>query len=59
LQRIGLGPATGVERLDVEWPVTGARQSFTRIAAGQTIEIREDASTYRRLDGSTSSGAIR
>ena len=59
LQRIGLGSAAEVERLDVVWPVSGARQSFTKIAAGQTIEIREDASAYRRLDGSTPSGAIR
>ena len=29
------------------------------IAAGQTIEIREDASSYRRLDSSAPSGAIR
>ncbi len=59
LQRIGLGTSADVERLDVVWPASGARQSFTTIAAGQTIEIREDASTYRRLDGSVPSGAIR
>jgi FG-GAP-like repeat/ASPIC and UnbV len=59
LQRIGLGTSAAVERLDVVWPASGARQSFSTIPAGQTIEIREDGSTYRRLDGSTPSGAIR
>ena len=59
LQRIGLGPAATVERLDVLWPASGLRQSFTAIAAGQTIEIRENVATYRRLDGPASSGAIR
>ena len=58
-QRIGLGPSAGVERLDVIWPAGGARQSCAAIAAGPTIEIREDMSTYRRLDGSAPSGAIR
>ena len=59
LQRIGLGPAASVERLDVLWPASGLRQSFAAIAAGQTIEIRENVAAYRRLDGPASSGAIR
>ncbi len=59
LQLIGLGTSADVERLDVVWPASGGRQRSRRFAAGQIIEIREDASTYRRLDGSAPSGAIR
>ena len=59
LQRIGLGAAATVERLDVLWPASGLRQSFTAIAAGQNIEVRENVATFRRLEGPPPSGAIR
>jgi len=59
MQLIGLGTAAKVDTLEILWPTSGIRQRFTDIAPNQIIEIREDAATYRRLDGSVPSGAIR
>jgi hypothetical protein len=40
-QRIGLGGATKVERLDVFWPTTGERQVLEGLEADRAIEIVE------------------
>ena len=46
---IGLGPAARIEKLDVWWPATNTRQSFTNVTKNQFIEIDEFAKDYKRL----------
>jgi VCBS repeat protein/PPIC-type peptidyl-prolyl cis-trans isomerase-like protein/ASPIC/UnbV protein len=46
---IGLGPAARIEKLDVWWPATNARQTFRGVAKNQFIEVTEFATDYRRL----------
>jgi FG-GAP-like repeat/ASPIC and UnbV len=40
-QHIGIGPAQRVEKLEVTWPTPHHVQTFTNIAAGQTVSLRE------------------
>lgn len=49
-RELGLGDATRVERIEIDWPATGRRQIFRDLAVDQSLEIREDASEPRRLD---------
>jgi ASPIC and UnbV len=49
---IGLGRATRVALLQVEWPTSGTTQVFRDIPAGQAIEITELADGYRKLESS-------
>jgi cytochrome oxidase Cu insertion factor (SCO1/SenC/PrrC family)/tetratricopeptide (TPR) repeat protein len=48
-QHIGLGKSAAITSLEVTWP-GGARQRFTDVAANQAIEIKQDASEYRKLE---------
>ncbi len=48
-QHIGLGAAAEIKSLDVWWPASGTRQTFTNIATNQFIEIKEDAPSYVKL----------
>ena len=53
LQRIGLGPAASVERLDVLWPASGLRQSLHRRSPpARRSRSARTPRRYRRLDGS-------
>jgi hypothetical protein len=45
---LGLGDATRVVRLQIDWP-SGLRQSFENIPAGQRIEITEGKNSVRSL----------
>ncbi len=49
-QTIGLGKAERVALLEIHWPTSGATQVFRDIAAGQSIEITEFATDYRKLN---------
>jgi len=40
-QHIGLGPATGVEEIEVTWPVSKSTQHFNHIAVDQAFHIVE------------------
>ncbi len=40
-QEIGIGRATGIERLEVFWPASGTTQVFEDVAVDQRIEIEE------------------
>jgi hypothetical protein len=42
-QRLGLGGATSVERLEISWPTTGEVETFTDIAVGRTVRLVEGA----------------
>jgi tetratricopeptide (TPR) repeat protein len=46
-QHIGLGKASRIARLDVEWPGKRSTQSFTDVAANQRIVISEGDARYR------------
>ena len=59
-QRIGLGTSADVEGSTSSGPPAGHGSRFTAISPpARSSRFREDASTYRRLDGSTPSGAIK
>ncbi|MBX3443637.1 MAG: CRTAC1 family protein [Planctomyces sp.] len=45
---LGLGAADQVERLEVHWPTSGTKQTFTDVAADGVIRIREDRSELER-----------
>jgi hypothetical protein len=44
-QETGLGDATGIDSIEVMWPVTGERQTFRNIAMNQFVRIREGSAT--------------
>jgi hypothetical protein len=48
-QTIGLGKASGIERLEVYWPTTGQTQSFRDVPYDQIIEITEGEDSYTPL----------
>ena len=48
-QTIGLGKATRVALLQVDWPTSGTTQVFRDLAAGQAIEITELVEGYRKV----------
>ena len=48
-QHVGLGRASGVERIVVRWPVSGRTQTFTDIVADRSYVIREDEDAARPL----------
>jgi FG-GAP-like repeat/ASPIC and UnbV/PPIC-type PPIASE domain len=48
-QHIGLGPHAKILKLEVWWPASNTRQSFTQVDANQFVEIREFGKTYTRL----------
>ncbi len=49
-QTIGVGKASRVARLEVEWPGSGTTQVFRDIDADRAIEITEFADDYRTLE---------
>jgi len=40
-QEIGLGDATAIQKVEVRWPASGIRQTFTGVALDQRIRIAE------------------
>ncbi len=46
---IGLGPATSIPTLEVDWPATGLRQTFHNVPLDQAIEITEGRDDCRRM----------
>jgi hypothetical protein len=48
-QHIGLGPHAKILKLEVWWPASNTRQSFTHVDANQFVEIREFEKTYTGL----------
>ncbi len=49
-QHIGLGKAASIRSLEVWWPATNTRQTFTSVGRNQFIEIRESSPTVTTLD---------
>jgi tetratricopeptide (TPR) repeat protein len=48
-QHIGLGKSAKIVRLEVWWPASDSRQSFTNLEKNEFIEIREFADDYTKL----------
>jgi hypothetical protein len=48
-QHIGLGKSARIVQLEVWWPASNSRQSFTNVEKNQFIEIKEFAKTYNKL----------
>ena len=49
-QHIGLGKAARIQALEIWWPATRTRQTFTNVASDQFIEVRESARDYVTLE---------
>jgi tetratricopeptide (TPR) repeat protein len=49
-QHIGLGKSAKIVRLEVWWPASHLRQSFTSVGKNQFIEIKEFAKEYTKLE---------
>ena len=45
-QHIGLGKSANIQTLEVWWPASGTRQSFSGVGKNQFIEIREPDKTF-------------
>lgn len=43
-QEIGLGAASKIESLEINWPASGVRQRFTGLSLDRAYHVREDAS---------------
>jgi hypothetical protein len=52
-QHIGIGKSARILNLEIFWPVSGTRQSFTEVAKNQFLEIREDGKDVKRLERQT------
>jgi hypothetical protein len=48
-QHIGLGPHAKIVKLEVWWPASNTRQSFTNVSTNQFIEIREFSKDFVRV----------
>lgn len=51
---IGLGKASAVDKLQIDWP-SGCRQSFSNVPADQEIVLRESAASYYFITGISAS----
>jgi tetratricopeptide (TPR) repeat protein len=49
-QHIGLGKAATVEKVEIWWPASGSRQSFSGIPNNRAVEIQESSDRFRTLD---------
>ncbi len=52
-QHVGLGAAAEITRVEVWWPTSNTRQSFTNVAPDGFIEIKEFATDYKKLKRKT------
>ncbi len=49
-QHIGLGKSARIEKIDIFWPASKTRQSFTGVTPNQFLEIKESATSPIKLD---------
>lgn len=49
-QHIGLGKDARILNLEISWPATGSRQSFSDVGKNQFLQITEFAKEYTRLE---------
>jgi hypothetical protein len=48
-QHIGLGPSARIQNVEIWWPASNTRQSFSGITPNQSIEIKELATDFTTL----------
>jgi hypothetical protein len=48
-QHIGLGKSAKIANLEIWWPASGTKQTFSNIGTNQFIEIKEFAKDYTKL----------
>jgi tetratricopeptide (TPR) repeat protein len=46
-QHIGVGKFDQIKQLEIEWPASGTKQTFTDVRANQRIVVREGENSYR------------
>jgi hypothetical protein len=49
-QHIGLGKSARISRVEVWWPASNTRQSFSNVGKNQFIEIKELAPDYTKVE---------
>ena len=49
-QHVGLGKAAQIENVEIWWPASGIRQSFTNVPKDRAVEITEARKEFRILD---------
>jgi hypothetical protein len=49
-QHIGLGKSARILNIEIWWPTSNTRQSFTNVAKDQFLEVKEFASNYTKLE---------
>jgi len=49
-QHIGLGRSARIQAIDIWWPASDTRQSFSNVSPNQSIEIKELATAFTRLE---------
>ncbi len=47
-QHVGLGADARIQEIEIWWPASNTRQTFTNVAANQYIEIKEFATQYAK-----------
>lgn len=52
-QHIGLGKSLGAVNVEIWWPTSNTRQSFTNVGVDQFLEIKEFAKEYSRVQKRT------
>jgi tetratricopeptide (TPR) repeat protein len=50
MQHVGLGRSARIENLEIWWPASNTRQSFSNVGTNQFLEIRESAKSPARLE---------
>ena len=48
-QHIGLGKADRIVRLEIEWPGSRTKQTFTDVPSNQRLVVKEGEASYRRV----------
>jgi hypothetical protein len=49
-QHIGLGPTARIQNVEIWWPASNTRQNFSTIIPKQSVEIKELATGFTKLD---------
>lgn len=49
-QHIGLGKSAAIEKIEIDWPASKTKQTFTAVPPGQFLEIKESSTSPVKLD---------
>jgi hypothetical protein len=48
-QTIGLGKAERIERLEIQWPMSGSTQTFGQVPLDRSIHVREGSDRFTSI----------